>query len=247
MLSNRGVTVVVMPLISLIQDQVIQMNKLGIPCLSATKASQNTLVNMINEISRGLTNYPRVIYATPEKIVSGHCFIIHLDSLYKLGLINRFVVDEAHCVSSWGHEFRKDYLSLNVLRTKFPEVPFLALTATVVVRCHVIDCLKMSDKTIYFQTSFNRPNLFYDIVDKPKNLEDMYDDIAKKANIRYKNQCGLIYCCTVKECEAVYNGLVKRNVDVRMYHAKLSDSVRMINQKDWMADNCSNNSLWNGD
>jgi len=110
----------------------------------------------------------KLVYLTPEKLVNSPGFISCLEKLYDAGKLNRFVIDEVHCMSHWGQDFRKDYLNLSMLKVKFPSVPILGLTATAtaIVKEDVTARLGIVDEVHYFQSSFNRPNLFYEIRDK---------------------------------------------------------------------------------
>lgn len=144
---------------------------------------------------------PKILFVTPEKISKSEFIRSKFRQFYEKGLINRVVIDEAHCVSQWGHDFRKDYLSLKNLKVFLNDVPFLALTATATeeVRIDIINQLKMKNP-FYFQSSFNRPNLFYEV--REKNKEFILD--MKRLIIEdFKNQTGIIYCSSVKTCQKV--------------------------------------------
>ena len=109
-ITDPGVTIVIMPLLSLIHDQVFQMQNLGVPVLEATgTCDYNTLSNGMKDILYNNPKHSKIIYVTPEKLVNGASFEFQLKQMHQKGKIDRFVIDEAHCVSHWGHEFRKDY------------------------------------------------------------------------------------------------------------------------------------------
>jgi bloom syndrome protein len=134
---SKGVTIVISPLISLIEDQVstfIQLPRGGIPTAYLTSTCTETMARSIladlNRSRGGVEPFLKLLYVTPERIVKGQGTRAVLDSLYQNEMLARFVIDEAHCVSSWGHDFRKDYAQLQLLKNEFPEVPIVALTAT---------------------------------------------------------------------------------------------------------------------
>jgi superfamily II DNA helicase RecQ len=112
----------------------------------------------------------KLIYLTPEKLVNSPGFISVLEYLYKESKLDRFVIDEVHCVSHWGQDFRKDYLSLNILKQNYPTVPLLCLTATATIQVKedIAKRLGITDHVVYFQSSFNRTNLIYEVRDKKR-------------------------------------------------------------------------------
>ena len=122
----------------------------------------------------------KIVYTTPEKIVQSPPLIETLDELYRQGKIDRFVIDEVHCVSHWGQDFRKDYLNLKMLKQKYSKVPILGLTATATVKVKddIADRLGIAHDVIYFQSSFNRTNLLYEIRDK-KQYKNVEEDIVQ--------------------------------------------------------------------
>ena len=232
---ENGASVVVMPLVSLIHDQVTQLTKLGVPVASFGQGDFQIQKKMMDSVLKQDSDAPRLLFFTPEKLSKSEATINALTRLHSKGLLNRFVIDEAHCVSQWGHDFRADYLHLSRLRKTFPGVPFLALTATATeeVRSDIINQLGMTKDTLYFQSSFNRPNLFYEVNLKPKGDEYLSTlvDLIKK---RFCRQSGIIYCASVKECDQLTEQLQKLGVNTIAYHAKLSDKARIHSQNSWM-------------
>lgn len=232
----EGVTVVMMPLVSLISDQMIQMRGLSIPAvaLSATLSFQKQQKVFQDIINRD-PNRPKIIYMTPEKFSQSNYTFARLKNLFNEGLLERFVIDEAHCVSQWGHEFRSDYLKLSQLKKNFPGVPLLALTATATesVRIDIIKQLKMSEQTLYFQSSFNRPNLFYEI--KPKtSKKNTLETIATLIQNRFYGETGLIYCHSIKQTWEVTAHLRNRGILVGCYNSKMKVNDRTQVQEKWM-------------
>lgn len=179
----------------------------------------------MGQLYSGMRNLEyKIVYTTPEKIVQSPPLIETLDELYRQGKIDRFVIDEVHCVSHWGQDFRKDYLNLKMLKQKYPKVPMLGLTATatVQVKDDIADRLGISRDVLYFQSSFNRTNLFYEIRDK-KQYKNVEADIAQLLRGRFSQKSGIVYCISRKDCEQLAQTL-KRKHGVRcdFYHADLS-------------------------
>jgi bloom syndrome protein len=235
LLTNK-VTIVFMPLISLISDQMIQMRELSIPAeaLSASmsfKKQQDIFDKIINNDPDSV----KIIYMTPEKFSLSNYIFQRIKYLYSQNLIERFVIDEAHCVSQWGHEFRSDYLELCQLKQNFPGVPMLALTATAteVVRIDIIKQLRMNPSTLYFQSSFNRPNLFYEIKQK-KSKSKCFEEISKLIHEKYHFYTGLIYCHSVKQTFELCHYLKERGILVGCYNGKMSNKKRTAVQEKWM-------------
>lgn len=235
---SPGVTIVVSPLLSLIQDQVtalIQNPRGGIP---AAFLSSQTSVTLRRAISRELRRkHPtlKLLYLTPEKLAKSGEMQDLLEILHQNGMLARFVIDEAHCVSQWGHDFRPDYMKLGMLKDSFPDVPLMALTATASPKVikGVQRSLKISQGRV-FSMNFNRPNLAFEVRDKPaetrKALETLYELISTKFTPR---DVGIVYCMTKKECEDVADYLFDRGLLADFYHAGQSNTDRQMVQTAW--------------
>lgn len=159
-----------------------------------------------------------------------------IGNLEKNGEVKRFVIDEVHCMSHWGQDFRKDYLDLSNLKRWFPSVPILGLTATATekVKIDIVQRLGIQHTVQYFQSSFNRPNLKYEIVSKKGN--NTMDDIVRRIKTDFNDQCGIIYCLSRKDCEKVCKQLKARKITCDFYHADLSKEKRKEIQAKWMND-----------
>ena len=166
-LVSNGITLVLSPLIALIEDQVIQLKQKGLKADSLNSKTSAADRKRIMADLRSKSPTIKLLYVTPE-LVATKGFREFLDSLHKFGKIARVAVDEAHCVSEWGHDFRPDYLKLGELRRSFPLVPFLALTATATahVQSDILRSLDMTHSVDVFKASCFRPNLFYDVMCK---------------------------------------------------------------------------------
>ncbi|XP_058842473.1 ATP-dependent DNA helicase Q1-like [Acipenser ruthenus] len=189
---SEGFTLVIAPLVSLIEDQLMSLEKLGISAATINTSSSKEHVKSVQNAMLDKTSNMKLLYVTPEKIAKSKIFMSNLEKAYNAGRLTRIAVDEVHCCSQWGHDFRPDYKVLGTLKRQFPSVPLIGLTATatnsVLKDCEEILCLK---DTITLSASFNRPNLYYEVRLKPSSTEDFTEDIVKLINKRYKDQSGI--------------------------------------------------------
>jgi len=241
-LCSKGVTIVVSPLVSLIQDQVMALQACGVNAAylmgQAGTSSGGEAGPSYADIMCGLRNGTlKLLYVTPEKIAQSGSFGSALRNLASMGMLARFVIDEAHCVSQWGHDFRSDYLKLNALRINFPEVPIMALTATAtkLVIDDVINVLGLKEPKVV-KLSFNRPNLRYKVIPK-KSMANNIKSIAEyvKRGVR-KTYSGIIYCLSRHETEKVCQELQQQigENQVLYYHAGILDpQERQERQNAW--------------
>jgi len=215
----EGVTVVVSPLIALMKDQVQSLSSNGIPAAflnSSLTSSQETKV-----LARLKNSEYRLLYVAPERLFASG-FLDFLNEL-KLSL---FAIDEAHCISTWGHHFRPDYKNLSVIKDCFPDVPIMALTATAdrAVRKDIGNLLKLTDPK-FFISSFDRPNLSLAVLPGQKKWEQLFRLIKK-----YPGESGIIYCASRKTTEQLSQRLTKAGLTATCYHAGLSSEIRSKTQ-----------------
>ena len=232
---TSGVTIVVSPLLSLMQDQVYHLQKLNIRAFlingETNKADRSWI---IDQLSNNGGCEMDLLYVTPEMLSKNQTIIRAFEKLHRRNRLARLVIDEAHCVSQWGHDFRPDYKELGEVRARFPSVPLMALTATATenVKVDVMHNLKMKGCEVFLQ-SFNRPNLTYEVRPKGKN-DEVLAGIAETITGSYRNQCGIVYCLSRKTCEDVAKNLDKKyRIKAHHYHAAMDSDMKAEVQKKW--------------
>ncbi|XP_028662515.1 ATP-dependent DNA helicase Q1 isoform X1 [Erpetoichthys calabaricus] len=231
---SDGFTLVIAPLVSLMEDQIMFLEKLGISAATLNASSSKEHAKWVQNAMLNKSSDFKLLYVTPEKISKSKLFMSKLEKAYHLGRLSRIAVDEVHCCSQWGHDFRPDYKVLGILKRQFPNVPVIGLTATatssVLKDCQKILCL---DKVITLTASFNRPNLYYEVRQKPSSSEDFTEDIVRLINQRYKNQSGIIYCFSQKDSECVSLNLQKLGIKAMPYHANMEASDKSSVHRKW--------------
>ncbi|KAI4365261.1 hypothetical protein MLD38_021260 [Melastoma candidum] len=230
-----GVALVVSPLLSLIQDQVMGLTALGIPASMLTSTTSKEQEKFTYKaLEKGETTL-KILYVTPEKISKSKRFMSKLEKCHHAGRLSLIAVDEAHCCSQWGHDFRPDYKNLGILKTQFPSVPVVALTATATrkVQSDLVDML-MIPKCIKFVSTVNRPNLFYMVREKSSVAKVVVDEIAEYIKESYPNyESGIVYCFSRKECEQVAKELSERGISAGYYHADMETNARERVHMQW--------------
>ena len=234
--NTKGVTVVISPLLSLMQDQVEHLQKLKIEAKMINGESTHEHRQSVMDSLMGyqIEKPIQLLYITPEMINKSQTVFDALRDLHERRKLARLVIDEAHCVSQWGHDFRPDYKLLGEVRQQFESVPVMALTATATenVKFDTIQNLGMTGCAVFTQ-SFNRPNLTYEVRTKSKNV---LENIAELVNDRYRHQSGIIYCLSRKACENVAKRLrEKHGVKAQHYHAGMAPNEKTKVQKGWQA------------
>ena len=225
-LTRDGLTVVVSPLIALMKDQVDALQAAGVP---ATFLNSSLATEESRKRLRGLHNGEfRLLYVAPERLMlSG--FLADLQK-WNVQLV---AVDEAHCISEWGHDFRPEYRQLAQLRELFPKVPFMALTATATgrVREDIVTHLKLREPKCYV-ASFNRPNLTYRVIAKNKPFDQLFEFLRARPK-----ESGIVYCLSRKATESVAERLNENGIKAKPYHAGLTPKERGEHQELFLRDN----------
>ena len=224
-LVRSGLTLVVSPLIALMKDQVDSLLENGVKAAYLNSSlSDDQSKDTWRQLFRGEI---KILYLSPERLLVDGM----LDTLEQLRL--EFVaVDEAHCISSWGHDFRPEYRALKAVRARFPKVPMLALTASATerVRHDIVEMLELQNPR-KFVASFNRPNLSYRIVPRLSPIKQILEVLEG-----YKEESGIIYCLSRARTEAVALDLVKKGIKAEAYHAGLSAEERSRRQERFVKD-----------
>lgn len=220
-----GLTVVISPLISLMQDQVSQLKSLGIPAVFLNSTlDANEYFEICKEIRRGKI---KLLYLSPESLNTNRIQnLLHSENVF----LSCLTVDESHCISSWGHDFRPDYFEISNIREQFPKAVCLALTATATeqVRNDIAKCLRMENPQILV-SSFNRPNIYLQVEQKNNAFEQILNFIQN-----HKNQSGIIYCFSRKNVDGLTEKLCAKGIRALNYHAGLSDVTRAENQENFL-------------
>ncbi len=222
-----GMTVVISPLIALMKDQVDALKANGVEAafLNSTQTTAEQ-VEVFRDIRSGKL---KLLYVAPERLLqSGDQFLDFLRGVN----ISLFAIDEAHCISSWGHDFRPEYLRLAVLKTEFPQIPIIALTATAdkLVRKDIFDRLNIP-KAELFISSFNRPNIFYAVEPKRNSYSQLLDYLEKR-----KDESGIIYCLSRSSVDSLAADLRDEGFSALAYHAGMDKRTRDKHQESFLKD-----------
>ncbi|CAN5337439.1 RecQ family ATP-dependent DNA helicase [soil metagenome] len=222
-LATEGICLVISPLIALMKDQVANLKQKGIPALAiySGMSFSEVKISLVNAIHG---NY-KFLYLSPERLESD-IFLEHLPSIP----VNLIAVDEAHCVSQWGYDFRPPYLRIAALREYLPDVPVIALTASATKEVQVDICDKLAFKNDFqfFQKSFERPNLSYSVFNVPAKQNKLIE-IFKKVE-----GTGIVYCKSRKRTKEIADLLNLNGLPTDFYHAGLPHKERALKQENWI-------------
>uniref|UniRef100_UPI00358E2651 ATP-dependent DNA helicase Q1-like isoform X2 n=1 Tax=Myxine glutinosa TaxID=7769 RepID=UPI00358E2651 len=244
---SKGITLVVSPLVSLMEDQMMSLEALNIPaamlCAASSKEEVREAMAALAPPGKAPRPVPsdstlRLLYVTPERIARSKLFMARLQKAYEIGRLDRIAIDEVHCCSQWGNDFRPDYKILEVLKRHFPKTPIIGLTGTASPQViNDVRGLLNLPNALLFKASFNRPNLNLQVRDKPRNVETCMDNMAALINGPFQGQTGIVYCLSRRDSDTVAHALCQRGVAAACYHADLSSTERSRVHHAWARPN----------
>lgn len=222
--AGHGTTIVVSPLIALMHDQVDALHEAGVEAAFLNSSLSGEEAAAVEK--RLLRGELTLLYAAPERVTTPR-FLAQLDALVERGQLALFAIDEAHCVSQWGHDFRPEYRALTMLHERYPGVPRMALTATAdaLTRADIVERLQLEEAR-QFVSSFDRPNIRYTIVEK----KDATTQLLRFIEREHEGDAGIVYCQSRRKVEDIAQTLCDAGLKALPYHAGLDAAVRQTNQ-----------------
>ncbi|KAI0062780.1 ATP-dependent DNA helicase [Artomyces pyxidatus] len=250
-----GCTLVISPLISLIRDQILHLVEAKIEAVmitsSTSKAEHSQIIRRLTSSPSSNADGPgeiKLCYITPERMANSKIFKSAVQKIADAGRLARIVIDEAHCVSQLGHDFRPDYKKLSALRVLFPHVPILALSATCPPKV-LADLLKIlglkpvtdgknanSDGTVYFSSPLYRKNLLYRVVEKPSAAAEVIKHMVEYILDKHRDQSGIIYCLSKADTEKVATAIAETSggkIKTGVYHAYIAEQAKESLHEAW--------------
>lgn len=247
-LLSDAVTLVISPLIALMHDQVVNLRARGVPCALLSSTTTKEEASAVLRAVRDDVEAPKLLYVTPERVAKSKTLLAALQHAYEQGRLSRLVVDEAHCCSTLGHDYRPDYNKLSICRRLFPRTPIMALTATL-GRQALHDVLQIlglrpttppeaavARRTVYFRAPLHRANLRYAVMTRPANALAAHQAMCAYIEQHHANESGIVYCLSRKDTHTVADAL-RRLSDGRIrtgvYHADVDEADKQRVHADW--------------
>lgn len=228
--AGRGTSIVISPLIALMHDQVGALNVAGVTAAFLNSSQSADESRQVEQ--QLLTGIPVLVYVAPERLTTPR-FLAILAALHERKQLSLFAIDEAHCVSQWGHDFRPDYRALSLLAERFPGVPRIALTATAdtITRLDIIERLHLENAQL-FVSSFDRPNIHYRVAEKTETRQQLLRFIRSE----HLGEAGIVYCQSRKKVEDTAAWLAQAGINALPYHAGLDSSTRTTHHQRFLRD-----------
>lgn len=245
-LAAPGLTVVVVPLLALMRDQVEAVANMPIRalhlCSSQTAADSARVLDEVRERYLAVgppngTSAPKLLFVTPERLVQSPVLANLLRGLASRGLLQRVVVDEAHCILTWGSDFRPEYARLGTLRSELPGVPWLLLTATLppARRAPLLNCLGLAPESVtVLEGELDRPHLRYEVWHKGGEAASLDRLMARVSASPAGGRCAIVYCLSRAEAERVCDGLLERGAAAAFYHSQVEPEVKEALHRAWL-------------
>lgn len=249
---SNGLTLVISPLISLSTDQMWHLREAGVMCEMMSSADSRDESNeILRRVRAGSTHTGddiKVLFVTPERVAKSKTLLSALQKCYERDLLARIVIDEAHCCSQMGHDFRPDYKKLSILQKIYPNVPFLCLSATLAPRVledvrHILGLPRIVDPcnapregTLYFTAPLHRPNLHYTVVNRPSAARDANQAITNYILAKHPDQCGIVYTLSRADTQRMADALTDLSsgrIRAAVYHADLEDGIKSSIHDRW--------------
>lgn len=232
---ESGLTLVISPLIALMDDQINKLRNLGIIAYKmATGEAAETKKNVYGYLNKKIGPPIKLLYISPEMLAKSKKLVSALQTCHKARNLNRIAIDEVHCCSEWGHDFRPDYRYLGLLKNLFEGVPLIGLTATATafVLNDVREILEIP-AAIVVKAPFDRSNLCYKIMSKPSKFNECIQ-LLNEIITDFRNSSGIIYAISIKECEDIAKALREIGKSVCLYHAQLTNEMKVKIYNKWM-------------
>lgn len=236
-LVNPGFCLVVSPLISLMEDQTLSLSSHGINAkfLSSDVCKEDT--NQIYKMISSKNSTLKFLFVTPERVSKSKRFVSCLEKAHESSLLSLIVIDEVHCASQWGHDFRPDYKKLCLFKLQFNSVPILGLTATATAQVlnDVQEILRLASPLVY-RSGFNRANLFFELRIKAEQFRDQVTSLVDIIKCEFSGVSGIIYCISKKDCENLTTQLIENRLSAACYHADVPIARRSEVHNGWLRD-----------